>query len=461
MLIELTGATVCVIGKLKGWPKAAITEAVEAAGGTLKNTPPKGCLALVGMNPSEHKLAKASARGCTMLDHDDAIALLSDGFVEREDAPTRTLDELVGEARGVLAKGPGRETFDALVALLDGCEPDHLDDLANYITPQLADWPIARDTPEQAQRHARHADISKVTGPFSDAGGSMRLMPVGWVTDLIADGPSPKHRICDTLSFSGVKVSTSAAAKVFAHGPLEHLRAFSIGETTLPNMKKKTFFKKMVASGALPNVHTFTLHRCHPDGITLLAEHPECLPSLTTLHLYAMTDDMRRMGDTTASGAILAGAWGDQLETLGVSCSEQVVWLREHRDALPMLDHVLVRTSILELGGLGRSHGMYHLPHALEGVRTLTFGGNYFPLLRAYLSELGAHPPRDVRTLDLSPMLSGDICAAEPAAQLADTILTGGLPGVLERVVVNGAFAPSFARSLAGAGLTVETVELS
>ncbi len=119
MKIEFTGQTVCLLGRVKGHTKSSIKATVEDAGGRVVGTPAKGGLVLVGKNPSDTKMTQARSRSCVMVEGDDAYALLTDGFVELEAAPKRSLDEVIGEARALLAMDPGRSPFEELVALLD------------------------------------------------------------------------------------------------------------------------------------------------------------------------------------------------------------------------------------------------------------------------------------------------------------------------------------------------------
>jgi hypothetical protein len=456
MKIELEGATVCVVGRLKGWSKQTIKNAVRDAGGAFVGTPRDGGVVLLGNNPSGTGLTKARSRACTIVEGDDALALLSDGFVELEEAPRRTLDELVGEARALLARGAGDATFASLVALLDGCEAGHVADLANYIAPQVQSWGLSYGLGASS----RNMDARGVTGICGDAGGSIRTMPVDWVAELLRGGPSPKHSICDTLSFSRVEVSSTTAARVFDHDTIAHLRAFSLGETNDGNRKTKTFFKKMIKSSALHRVRTFVVHDCAPDGLALLRDHPECLPALDALLLSRSTRNMRYRGDTTHACAALAATWGEQLRTFGVSLVEHVAWLKDHRGALPELEHVVLSTSPWDEYEHDYRQTARHLPGALEGVREVSFGAKVFPALEAWLLALGRDTPDTLRVLDLSPTCNFDMIGEEPSTLIARVIADFGLPDVLERVVLNSAFDDALRARLEAAGLEVEVVAL-
>ncbi len=451
MKIELAGATVCVLGRLKGWSKDSLEREMIQVGGAVITTPKAGCLVFLGLNPARAKVTKARSRQCTILERDDALALLEHGHVELGAPATRPLRELIGEARGALARGPGEEAFAELVALLDGCDPNHTADLVTYLEPHLSGWPLACcHTVSDRNIEARFT-----TGICGDAGGSLRSMPVDWVAGLLRDGPALKHRICDTLSLSGVEVTSAAAARIFAHDTLEHVRAFSLGETKSRHRKNKNFFKRMVTSTALANVETFVVHECAAEGMELLLDHPACLPGLHTLLLTWHTDYVTS-GRLTHRGAELAATWGDQLRTFGISARRHVEWLSERRGALTALEHVVMMPSPI------REHEQIcaHLPHALEGVRKLTIGGGDTGRAESFLDALGRTPSASLREIDLSPVIDNWGIKAECFVRLVRAITESNLPDVLERVILNSAFDPALTARLMDAGVEVEVLAL-
>ena len=321
-------------------------------------------------------------------------------------------------------------------------------------------WRTAHDDPKSSWYERRNMDARGVTGICADAAGALRRMPIEWVAELLRGGPSPKHRVCDALSFSGVQVSNTLAAKIFENPTLDFLRVFSLGETNESSNKNKTFFKKMLASDALAAVESFVVHECNPDGLATLMGHPECLPSLSALHLSRTTRYMSHRGDTTSAGAALAETWGHQLEIFGVSLKEHVAWLAEHRGSLTALDQVVVCDSPWDENDHDYKETCGHLSDALKGVGHVTFGCKRFAPLEAFIVAMGRDPSDALRVLDLSPCLSGDVCGEETSLLIGRAISGSKLRDQLERVVLNDAFDASLVAHLTERGVDVEMVAL-
>ncbi len=286
-------------------------------------------------------------------------------------------------------------------------------------------------------------------------------MPVGWIAELLSNGPQPKHSICDTLSFSGVEVLSSTAATLFAHPPLEHLRLFDLGETNVASQKKKTFFKKMPASTTLAHVETFVVEECDPSGLALLLDHPECLPSLHTLALGQSTCYIHTQDGMTHGGAALAEAWGAQLKTFKLSLPEHVAWLRTNRARLTALEHVVLITTRWD----DKPSRMYRatmedLPHALQNTHTLSLGGPSLEAIDAYLLALGKTPPEALRVVDLSHARDDKMCTFESSRLLANAITKFGLADTLEHVVIHSRFDPVLRERLEASGLDVACASL-
>jgi hypothetical protein len=459
--IEFGGATVCVIGRFKSWTKKSIRAVVEDAGGRVVGTPAKGGLVLLGANPAAGKLTQARARGCTFVEGEDAYTLLERGVVEVEPAAGRSLDDLIGEARAVLAEGASRDGFAKLVALLDGCAPEHTSDLATYLGPLLDPWGVAHEDEQTSHEHSISWASGDVTGPCAEAAGHIRSMPVHWVAELLAGERSPKHSICDALSFSRVEVSTSAAAKLFEHDTLEHFRVFSLGETNTSSHKKKTFFKKMLTSTTLAAVETFIVHSCDPEGLGLLLEHPECMPRLTRLDLVASRRILIDTQGTTHPNTELARAWSGQLEAMRITHQLHVDWLVENPGALPALDHLIVSNDASEFANETTWAPMAaRLPGALGACSRLTLACHALTPLEAFLGELAQAPPQALRTLDLSANIIDDLDDPEAAERVADALTASDWTTRLERVVLNTAFADAVRERLVEQGAHVDVVTL-
>ena len=442
MKIELAGATVCVVGRIKGWSKNSIKRTLEATGGELIGMPKEGCLVLVGSNPSWYTLDRARARVCTILEGDDALALLADGAFELTEEPPRAFGELIAQARALFDQRPTLESFAELTAFLDTCPPGHADDLADYIAPQLADWGPMMLSHDYSLRHPDRF-AWRYTGLCGDAGGSMRAMPNRWIVELMNDGPSPKHRICDTLSFTDIEASSKLAAGIFDHGPLTHLRAFSPGRSSPRFRMTVPFYKRMVKSDALEHVETFTLTECAESAFDVLMKRPEFLPNLKTIHIDHTT---WRLTDAAA----FAGLWGEQLETLKVSRPEHIRWLRDHRRRFPVLSRL-----IIELPNHRENH-VDTLPAVVEGADTLTLATREVDDILPVIDVLAASPPESLRTLDLSCINSPRTCSVDPASRLGERLARSRLCRSIDRVILNTDFDDELRKWLDDRGAEVE-----
>ena len=462
MKIELEGQTVCVVGRLKGWTKGSIKAALEEVGGRLVGTPAEDGLILIGSNPAERKLTQARARACTFVEGDDVYTLLSEGVVEVEPPPVRSLDDLLGEARSILAQGPTRDGFAKLVVLLDDCTIDHLADLTDYLHPQLGSWGVAFERDDTSHRHAVRWRPGDVTGPCAEAAGAIRTMPKTWAADLIAGRHSPKHTICEALSFSGIEIPSTTASRIFDQSTLEHIRVLSLGCVNSSSELRKSFYERMSESTTFAHVETLVLtHWCEPSGLGLLLDHSECLPKLTRLDLVNCSNTLTDPSGRTYINAELTRTWAHQLETLRLAHVAQLGWLLDNPNALPHLEHLIVSDD-----ASGYAHDSEwvaessSLPTALRGCSRFTLSCRSAVTLDAILRAIGNDPPETLRVLDLSPNILETLVTSSTTRQITRTLTETTLASRLEKIVLNTAFPETAYAPLIDTGVQIDVVEL-
>jgi hypothetical protein len=336
MKIELAGQRVFSTGKIEGYTEGTLRARLTALGAHVAPAPNKTVtLALIGARASQKKIEQAQALGIPCVEGEHIVALLRDGSVEYEVAQaTRSADELLGEARSLLARPLSHALWAELCALVDSVAPEQQDILIDYLDAQLARWPspaIAADAPRYDERY----------GIFAEAAGELRYMPSGWLVEALSGAQHRKFTLCRALTFSFTKVTNTAALPVFDNPALAHLEVFDMGRVNSANVKKTNFYKAMASAKHLGHVKTLVVSEA-PTGALNALHQATSLPSLRAIHLSTDTHYSQEPGKGAALFA--AGPWAAQLKRVGVNHADHLERLVHDLGQLPNLTHIALNT---------------------------------------------------------------------------------------------------------------------
>ncbi len=315
MTLTLTGKTVTTIGRVLGRSRADIASALDAHGATLAPAPRAGIdVALVGANPSRHKIDRARILGCVMVHGADIDTLLDEG--ELDVAPqTEELahDGLISEARSALARRPGAESWERITSLVDACAPERLDALLAYLEPQLTRWPLTEPILDAVWYE--HADAPPTRDPMF--GRYIRTAPRSWLLDMMGGRTHPKHRLANAIDLKLARISDRESRKLFG-STNGHVLALRVGD-----VKSSSFYRELASVGSLENLEVLELSgRVGADALAPLAKaSPGALPSLRAL-------------DPGAGTAALEGDWGERVKEVSIRDPAQYLWVTAHGDEL-------------------------------------------------------------------------------------------------------------------------------
>ena len=326
---ELDGSSVAIAGKVSGHTRETLEALIESMGGRVVASVRAGADALlVGSNPAYRELWDARENDIVVL-HDAQVAeLIERGEVSwREPEPSGSFGQAVAQARGLLGEEPTLEVWGALADLVDACEADYVDDLVAYLAPHLAAWP-------RAPRVHRYM-LGSMPAPagIRKSGGDVRIMPPGWLRDMVAGKRHQKHALCTQLSYNVANLDNPSAVRLLDNPDLASVRTLDLS-TYSP--LRKNHYKKLASSPHLGSVDTLVVGHAMPGAFAPLAKATS-LPNLRRLMLHS---SMELMDDQGASA--LRGPWDAQLEYVGVTLPAQLEALARDVDAFPSLQTLAI-----------------------------------------------------------------------------------------------------------------------
>lgn len=332
MEIELEGTVFCVAGLLLNYASHGDAEdAIRAAGGKVSKTIGKKTQVLVLGSNTWTQEEKARSRGIPVIRERDLVKLLAGERVTvRGSAPpegTAPMEELIGEARSALDGRPDARMWERVIALADQCAPEQLEELIDYLEPQVARWSFDDDATwsvSQRTHGCRHAPGRwyQFMPP-----GELRIAPHQWVVDMAAGVDSAKFRLVHAIHTRDMGINGTMLAKILACPSLTHLRHFDTDE----NKVSKTLFKKIRTAPSTRGLEHLRMARMDPKTITGIdgEHHLEALRELTVHVEYAMKEALHHL--------LLADAMSG-VETFNISVYiDQALSGLEQEGALPNL----------------------------------------------------------------------------------------------------------------------------
>ena len=223
MRIDIEGTTFCVSGNFKNFQNTRTVEAKlrEQGGKTSKSMGVKTQVLIAG-NGYVPKRQTAIDRGLPVLEEAQLKKLLEDGNLEIDfEEPGAVvgdadLDELLGEVRGLLAQSPSSTLWNALVGVLDQCQPEQAEALASYVQDHISRW--------------------------SDREKLFCVAPHHWQVNMANGVESPLYALLYRLDLNKAKLKSTAVKKMIA---LEHLQHIKHLDLAVDKKLTKTVFRQL------------------------------------------------------------------------------------------------------------------------------------------------------------------------------------------------------------------------
>lgn len=447
MKIVLAEQCVFWTGKIAGYTEKTLMARVQASGARYAAAPNKtATLALIGARASDKKIDQAQALGILCLYDEDIITLLRDGELEYEapQAETRSLDELLGDVRSILAKPHSHAQWAALCEQVDQCAPEHQEALITYIEAQLSRWPEVVPVDERMMDG----------GIWDLAAGCLRYMPGTWLTEALRGESHEKFRLCKGLTFNVATLNNAAALPVFNNPAIGHLEIFDVGSASSVTIKKSNFYKAMASAKHMGNVHTLVLTDA-PAGALKALHGATSMPKLRAIHLNSDSGYIKE--PDKGADIFAAGPWAAQLEQAGVSHAAQLDRLAADLGALPKLTRLVLNgprymdAQVAEqlVKGLERMMGQ------LERIDlSISYLGDYGPIegYGVLLDCISACPK--LKILDISQ--GTDLTGEQGEVFIKRHILDNGLGAKLEALLVGTSVDAANCAKLREAGVKVQ-----
>ncbi len=250
---------------------------------------------------------QATQRGIPFLTEAQAIELINEGFVELEDATDSDtpLDALIGEVRSLLDGEPSARTWDALVALLDRCVPEHERALADYLCGALERWRV----PPHARYTLAEPPEDHYAQLWSDAcpTGYLRVAPQRWLAEALRGEPSPKFMTVDALVLHPLDLSNPNVEALLANPSFSRVR--HLDPRIILDDPTGRVFKALASSPMAKNLDSLVLPCFEP-------KHARALKAESDLALRRLTIAPRYPSafDSDASQKLVASSWLEELE---------------------------------------------------------------------------------------------------------------------------------------------------
>ena len=258
MKIELEGTTFCVTGNFDNHQNTRTVEAALRAAGakTVKSMGLKVEVLVLGTRSLPRQTQIAKDRGIPILRETELDTLLAKGSVEIDFEPPSvedgdaSIDELLGEVRGVLAEAPSPALWGQIVALVNQCDPDQLNPLVDYINGHIEHWPA-------------HQTM-------------LCVAPRAWAAAMLRGQDTPAYRLVRRLDLSDVAVNTTTFKKVLGCASLNAVESMD-----LATEKKltKTAFKTLMAHPLMGSLDELVVG-IFDEGCAQTLDVPSSLTSL-------------------------------------------------------------------------------------------------------------------------------------------------------------------------------------
>jgi hypothetical protein len=206
---------------------------------------------ITGEHPDAEMMDAASSQGINLLTEEEVHALMRGEEVDVDRAGKRgerSVDELLGQARGLLDRPMSPAIWTELVALLDACQLSQQEVLVNYLEPQLGRWERP-DVRARAQRVFAMQALASAGGDDEEReevknalyfvsrqpAKSIRYAPEHWMGEMMQGVPSPKYRLVCDLDLRFTNAPQEKIHQMLIHPELTGLSALSLHASDLPS----------------------------------------------------------------------------------------------------------------------------------------------------------------------------------------------------------------------------------
>ncbi len=206
---------VALAGRFKN-TRAAFAKELEALGARpTKSVSNKTDYFILGSQSCGASTSHATLVGAIILTEEEARAIMRGETIDTpglNEGGDQSLDELIGEARSLLAQPPSAQIWRGLTLLFEDCSVEHHEPLTHYIHEHTATWSEAqmaglcgRELIEEDVERDRDIDQFKhmhwmLRERCELFRGELRVAPFQWKGELLQGVDSPKFRIIRAIS---------------------------------------------------------------------------------------------------------------------------------------------------------------------------------------------------------------------------------------------------------------------
>lgn len=368
MKICIEGTTFTIKGNLSVHKSAKKLGAkLIAAGGNVKSSiTPETQVFILGESWAYTPESVSGQYGIPVLDEGQVSELLKLGELEVElSEPTRTLDGVLGDVRGMLDGALTEDRWRALIELVDTCSAAALPALVEYIDAQLG----------QRESHPGFEAMSLSA-------------PASWLLAACKGDRSPKYRLPRAIALGRNKMNSTAASKLLKEDVFPGLRAI---EVRVKN-PSAALFKAIARAPVAPRITTIELTQFHDKNLKGLVDDHD-LEQLTHLHVRYHEGDY----DRGALEALLTSSWCERVTKLTLSGFARgfAELLEETHGALPSLRHVVLNQSHMAFGQ--DSAALIQVFRPLESIKPCY----WFAIDHGYIEEFCQQSFAHITRLDL------------------------------------------------------------
>jgi hypothetical protein len=302
--ITLRGAQITSVGRLFKLSVAEAARRIEEGGGTYSYEIRAGLTCFVEGSQAGNKATKAHARGIPAITEAQFLTLLEAGTLEREIpdpfASKATFDESVAELRAIFNAQPSSQGWTRCLEIVEGCDPERIDDLLAYTQPFVAAWDdtTALDSWRCPKDHPLMAHAPEDYWLPSLPKHELRVAPPRWVHEIIQGQHHPKHGLARALCLTWFKLNGALGKKILESPYLRHLRYLDLGSS---NSFSLTFYRELRTNELVRTVRILVVS-VGTDGIKLIARewayNHHCFDALEEVRspstLVSYDEDQRR-----------------------------------------------------------------------------------------------------------------------------------------------------------------------
>ncbi len=203
---------------------------LEALGATVsKSVSPRTTFLIRGKNPGQVAYQQACSLGITILSEEQLLDVLEGVEVTPDEHISQrgkeSLDDLLGEARSLVAKPASHEVWEELVELFDQCRIEENEPLTTYIHAHTDAWStehmrglfghaISRSQLTLAPNRRR--DLKRFL-----VHGEVRVAPLPWLGEMLHRVDSPRYRLIRAVDLRHSQFSTKQTIEVLSHPALQ------------------------------------------------------------------------------------------------------------------------------------------------------------------------------------------------------------------------------------------------